>query len=113
MKLKKALAVAASLALTSVLTLTATATPAQAVSCTKGWSADLHTSWIDCDNGNTTGMFRLKVQVCASTGCAWRYGPNKYYQGGGRSSYTDSATWANTSTITYEDRGPGSFASDS
>ncbi|MGV9773339.1 hypothetical protein [Streptosporangium sp. NPDC003464] len=111
MRFKKSLTIATTLALSSALTLTVTATPAQAVTCTRGWSTDLHTAWIDCDNGNTTGRFRLKALFCSGTGCAWRYGPDRYYQGGGASSHTD-AIWVDTNNITYEDRGPGSFTSD-
>ncbi|MGW0483436.1 hypothetical protein [Nonomuraea sp. NPDC003214] len=109
MKLRHVI-IASTLALPTALTLALTTAPAQAVTCVKGWGADLHSAWIDCDNGNTTGTFRLKVQVCASTGCAWRYGPWKYYQGGGASTYSDMGTWVNTSSITYEPGPAGGFA---
>ncbi|WP_327092666.1 hypothetical protein OIE66_19125 [Nonomuraea sp. NBC_01738] len=107
MRLRTASIVAALLCSVAVIL---PAGPAQAVSCTKGWSPDLHTAWIDCDNGFTTGMFRLKALFCTNTGCAWRFGPNRYYQGGGQSSHTDSI-WVDTSSITYEDMGPGSLTS--
>lgn len=110
MRFHKALTVAATLALSSALTLTATTTPAHAApTCSKGSSADLHTAWIDCDNGFTTGMFRLKALFCSGTGCSWRYGPDRYYQGTSRSSFT-SSLWVDVNNITYEDRGPGSLA---
>ncbi|MEV4251193.1 hypothetical protein AB0J63_48375 [Streptosporangium canum] len=110
MRFHKALTIAATLALSSALTLTATTTPAHAApTCAPGWSPDLHTAWIDCDNGFTTGRFRLKALFCSGTGCSWRYGPDKYYQGGGASSHTD-AIWVDVNNITYEDRGPGSLA---
>ncbi|MFI6317700.1 hypothetical protein ACIBG8_09290 [Nonomuraea sp. NPDC050556] len=97
-------------ALLCSVALTLPASPAQAATCSKGWSADLHTAWIDCDAGHTTGMFRLKALFCSGSGCEWRYGPKKYYEGGGASSYT-SSLWVDTNNITYEDLGPGSFAS--
>lgn len=110
MKLRNVI-MAFTLALPTALTLSLAATPAQAVTCDKGWSADLHSAWIECDNGFTTGRYRLKVQVCASTGCAIRYGNAVYYQSDERSTYSDSGTWVITSSITYQDLGPGSFAS--
>nr|WP_157553895.1 hypothetical protein [Herbidospora sakaeratensis] len=110
MKLGRFARAAATLVLVGGVTLVTPGPAHAAPTCNKGWSSDLRTAWIDCDNGLTTGMFRLKAQFCVQSGCAWRYGPNKYYDGGGRSSKTDPSAYVNTSSITYEDMGPGSLA---